>query len=170
MAVIMSAMDIGELGPQDLVYGSMILHHLEPFDEFARTLRAAIRPGGKGYFYENNAASRTMVWFRRHVVGKMWVPKHGDDDEFPLEPHEVDELRKHFTVEQSFPELLYFELASSYLLKGEALGPHQEDRRDAPPLRADPSLQLPPGASSVLAPPYANRRMWTLRTRPIATR
>ena len=120
---VLSAMDIGELGPQDLVYGSMILHHLEPFDEFARTLRAAIRPGGKGYFYENNAASRTMVWFRRHVVGKMWVPKHGDDDEFPLEPDEVDELRKHFTVEQSFPELLYFELASAYLLKGKLSGP-----------------------------------------------
>ena len=102
---VMSAMDIDQLGPQDLVYGSLILHHLEPFDRFARTLRAAIRPGGKGYFYENNAASRTMVWFRRHVVGKLWVPKHGDDDEFPLEPHEVDELRKHFTVEQSFPEL-----------------------------------------------------------------
>jgi SAM-dependent methyltransferase len=111
-------MDIDQLGPQDLVYGSLILHHLEPFADFARTLRRAVRPGGKAYFYENNAASRTMVWFRRHVVGKAWVPKHGDDDEFPLTPDEVDELRKHFTVEQDFPELLYFELASAYLAKG----------------------------------------------------
>ena len=120
---VLSAMDIGQLGPQDLVYGSLILHHLEPFDVFARTLREAIRPGGKGYFYENNAASKTMVWFRRNVVGKAWVPKHGDDDEFPLTPDEVDELRKHFTVEQSFPELLYFELASAYLVKGKLEGP-----------------------------------------------
>jgi 2-polyprenyl-3-methyl-5-hydroxy-6-metoxy-1,4-benzoquinol methylase len=115
---VLSAMDIDQLGAQDLVYGSLILHHLEPFDEFVRRLRAAIRPGGKGYFYENNAASRTMVWFRRNVVGKLWVPKHGDDDEFPLTPDEVDELRKHFTVQQEFPELLYFELASAYLTKG----------------------------------------------------
>jgi 2-polyprenyl-3-methyl-5-hydroxy-6-metoxy-1,4-benzoquinol methylase len=115
---VLSAMEIDQLGPQDLVYGSLILHHLEPFAEFARVLRRTVRPGGKAYFYENNAASRTMVWFRRHVVGKAWVPKHGDDDEFPLTPDEVDELRKHFTVEQDFPELLYFELASAYLVKG----------------------------------------------------
>jgi 2-polyprenyl-3-methyl-5-hydroxy-6-metoxy-1,4-benzoquinol methylase len=123
---IMSATEIDQLGPQDLVYGSLILHHLEPFDVFARTLRAAIRPGGRGYFYENNAASRAMVWFRRNLVGKLWVPKHGDDDEFPLEPHEVDELRKHFTVEQSFPELLYFELASHYLLKDKLSAPSKK--------------------------------------------
>ena len=163
-------MDIGELGPQDFVYGSMILHHLEPFEEFARTLRAAIRPGGKGYFYENNAASRTMVWFRRHVVGKMWVPKHGDDDEFPLEPHEVDELAEALHGGAELPRAPLLRAGVVLPAQGEALGSHQEDRRDAPPLRADPSLQLPPGAPAVLAPPYANRRMWTLRTRPIATR
>jgi 2-polyprenyl-3-methyl-5-hydroxy-6-metoxy-1,4-benzoquinol methylase len=123
---VLSAMDIDQLGPHDLVYGSLILHHLEPFDEFVRRLRIAIRPGGKGYFYENNAASRTMVWFRRHVVGKFWVPKHGDDDEFPLTPDEVDELRKHFTVEQDFPELLYFEMASTYLAKGKLGGPSRK--------------------------------------------
>jgi 2-polyprenyl-3-methyl-5-hydroxy-6-metoxy-1,4-benzoquinol methylase len=120
---VLSAMDIDRLGPQDLVYGSLILHHLEPFEDFVRALRRAVRPGGRGYFYENNAASRTMVWFRRHVVGKAWVPKLGDDDEFPLTPDEVDLLREHFTVEQRFPELLYFELASAYLVKGKLKGP-----------------------------------------------
>ena len=115
---VMSAMEIDQLGPHDLVYGSLILHHLEPFEDFARVLRRTVRPGGKAFFCENNAASRTMIWFRKNLVGKAWIPKRGDDDEFPLTPDEVDELRKHFTVEQEFPELLYFEVASAYLAKG----------------------------------------------------
>jgi 2-polyprenyl-3-methyl-5-hydroxy-6-metoxy-1,4-benzoquinol methylase len=120
---VLSAMDLDQLGPQDLVYGSLILHHLEPFEEFARVLRRTVRPGGKAFFYENNAASRTLVWFRRNVVGRLWIPKHGDEDEFPLTPDEVDELRRHFTVEQDFPELLYFELASAYLTSNRLKGP-----------------------------------------------
>lgn len=120
---LLSALDIDRLGPQDLVYGSMILHHLEPFDEFVRTLRGALRPDGRAFFYENNAASRTMVWCRRHLVGKFGVPKYGDDDEFPLTPDEVDELRRHFTVQQNFPEFLYFELASTYLTHGKLQRP-----------------------------------------------
>jgi 2-polyprenyl-3-methyl-5-hydroxy-6-metoxy-1,4-benzoquinol methylase len=122
-ARVLSAMDIDRLGSHDLVYGSLILHHLEPFDRFARVLRQTIRPGGRGYFWENNAASRTMVWFRQHVVGKLWVPKLGDEEEFPLTPQEVDLLRRHFTVEQGFPELVYFELASAYLAKSKLQQP-----------------------------------------------
>jgi SAM-dependent methyltransferase len=115
---LLSALEIDRLGPQDFVHGSMILHHLEPFDQFACTLRSVVRPNGRGFFYENNAASRTMVWFRQHVVGRFGVPKYGDDEEFPLTPDEVDALRRYFSVEQDFPEFVYFELASMYLTKG----------------------------------------------------
>jgi len=41
-AVQCSAFDIAELGPVDCVFGAMILHHLEPFDEFALVLRATL--------------------------------------------------------------------------------------------------------------------------------
>jgi 2-polyprenyl-3-methyl-5-hydroxy-6-metoxy-1,4-benzoquinol methylase len=115
---LLSALDVDRLGPQELVYGSMILHHLEPFAEFADSLRRALDPHGRAYFYENNGASRTMLWFRANVVGRFGVPKYGDDDEFPLTPAEVDVLRRRFTVEQRFPEFLYLELATTYLLHG----------------------------------------------------
>ena len=117
-AVQCSAFDIQELGPFDFVFGKMILHHLEPFDDFAQILRNTITPGGKAFFYENNAASDLLVWFRNNIVGKFGVPKYGDDDEFPLLPLEVNMLRKRFTVKQDYPRFVFFGLASVYFAKG----------------------------------------------------
>ena len=50
--------------------------------------------------------------------GKYGIPKFGDDEEFPLTPGEIDCLRKHFSVQVVYPELLFFRLVSVYLLKG----------------------------------------------------
>jgi len=50
----MPAQEISKLGKVDFIFGSMILHHIEPFDEFVRFLRNVIKPGGKGFFWENN--------------------------------------------------------------------------------------------------------------------
>ena len=119
------AQEISTLGKVDYVFGSMILHHIEPFEEFARILRDTIKPGGKGFFWENNARSKTIIWFRENIVGKLWVPKYGDPDEFPLTPNEVDELRKYFNIKIEFPELLYFRMISYYLLRGHFTKPFQ---------------------------------------------
>lgn len=115
--VVCDAMAIDELGEFDFVFGSMILHHLEPFPSFARTLRRSVKTGGRAFFYENNAASTLLVWFREHLVGKGWVPKYGDADEFPLTRAEVNVLRERFTVQQEFPKMFFFQLASTYLLR-----------------------------------------------------
>jgi 2-polyprenyl-3-methyl-5-hydroxy-6-metoxy-1,4-benzoquinol methylase len=116
--VEMRAQEIAKLGSVDFIFGSMILHHIEPFAQFARDLRKLLKPGGKGFFWENNARSKTMIWFRQNIVGKLWVPKYGDEDEFPLMPSEVDEIRKYFHVSVEHPELLLFRLVSTYLLRG----------------------------------------------------
>lgn len=110
-----SAVNIADIGPVDFVYGSMILHHLEPFAEFAFGLNAILKR--RAFFYENNAASRLLVWFRENIVGKLWVPKYGDPEEFPLTPQEVDELRRYFTVDIEYPEFCFFRLISAYLLR-----------------------------------------------------
>lgn len=112
-----AAEDIASLGRFDHVFGSMILHHIEPFADFARDLRQAVAPGGTAFFFENSAASRILIWFRSHVVGRFGVAKFGDPEESPLEPREIDALRRHFTVDIEYPELLFFQLASVYLLK-----------------------------------------------------
>ena len=116
--VKMSAQEISKLGTADFIFGSMILHHIEPFHEFASSLRLVIVPGGKGFFWENNARSKIMIWFRQNIVGKLWVPKYGDPDEFPLTPNEVEEISKYFRVEIEYPELLFFRMISAYLFRG----------------------------------------------------
>lgn len=116
--VLMKADEIGGLGSFDFVYGAMILHHIEPFPSFAALLRRSLAPHGRAFFYENSAMSRVLVWFRTHVVGKLWVPKRGDDEEFPLTPGEVDALRHHFDVRVEYPELMFYRLISDYLLRG----------------------------------------------------
>ena len=119
--VKMRAQEISNLGKADFIFGSMILHHIEPFDEFAMILRSVIKQDGKGFFWENNARSKIMIWFRQNIVGKLWVPKYGDPDEFPLTPYEVDEIAKYFCVKVEYPELLLFRLISAYLLRGKCM-------------------------------------------------
>ncbi len=121
--VQLSAFEISKVGPVDFVFGAMILHHLEPFTDFAQELSRTLKPGGKAFFFENNARSELMIWFREHLVGKLWVPKYGDPDEFPLTPTEVDELRKHFEVRVEIPELVLFRLISLYLLRNRMRAP-----------------------------------------------
>lgn len=117
-AVHGSAMDIASFGKADFIFGSMILHHLEPFQDFAAGLGSVLGKTGKAFFWENNARSKIMIWFRKNIVGKLWVPKYGDPDEFPLMPSEVDEIRKHCKVTIEYPTLFYFQLISIYLLRG----------------------------------------------------
>jgi SAM-dependent methyltransferase len=110
------ARDLSGLGPADFIFGSMILHHLEPFAEVAQSLREIV-PSGRGFFYENNSASNVLVWCRNHLVGRYGVPKYGDSEEFPLTPAEVEVLRRHFVVRQEFPEMYFLSHIPHYLLR-----------------------------------------------------
>jgi SAM-dependent methyltransferase len=121
--VQLTAVELPRLGKADFVFGSMILHHLEPFERFVEALRAVLRPDGKAFFWENNARSPVLIWFRRNVVGKLWVPKYGDPDEFPLMPSEVALLRQRFRVRVEIAELVLFRLISLYLLRNHLRAP-----------------------------------------------
>jgi SAM-dependent methyltransferase len=123
--VRLSALELESLGTAHFVFGSMILHHIEPFARLADALRAVLPADGKAFFWENNARSSLMIWFRQHVVGKLWIPKHGDPDEFPLTPGEVAELRRRFIVEIEYPELVLFRMISRYLLRGHCMAPFE---------------------------------------------
>ena len=112
------ALAIDQVGPCDFAFGSMILHHIEPLDQFAAALKRALKPGGKAFFFENNAASDLLIWFRTHIVGKFWVPKYGDPYEFPLTPAEIRMLGGHFKVRTDYPSMYFLELAATYLLRG----------------------------------------------------
>jgi SAM-dependent methyltransferase len=118
--LVANAFDIADLGTFDAVFGSMILHHLEPFANFVDVLHDAIAPQGKAFFYENNAMSKALVWCREHLTGRYGIPKFGDGEEFPLTPKEIDELRRRFIVQVTYPEMLFARMASAYLLRWRA--------------------------------------------------
>lgn len=116
-AVCDSALNIESFGKFDFIFGSMILHHIEPFEDFARALANSLNVGGKGFFYENCAMSRLLMWGRGHIAGHLWIPKFGDPDEYPLTPQEVDCLRRYFRVRVDYPEMCLFRLVLGYLAK-----------------------------------------------------
>jgi 2-polyprenyl-3-methyl-5-hydroxy-6-metoxy-1,4-benzoquinol methylase len=120
--VVADAFDIERLGPFDLVFGKWILHHLEPFSDFARTLRNAVVDDGRGFFYENNGLSGVLLWARAHLAGKYGIPKFGDDEEFPLTPDEIEELRAYFDVEVDVAETYLAQLGAQYLLRSHLMG------------------------------------------------
>jgi SAM-dependent methyltransferase len=117
-AIVASAHDIGEMGAFDFAFGTLVLHHIEPFGSFADLLKQALVPGGKAFFFENNAAIGPLaLWFREHLAGKFWFPKYGDKDEFPLTPAEVKQLGNRFELAVHYPELAYFRLVSHYIFR-----------------------------------------------------
>lgn len=117
-----SALEVDRLGEQfDLVVGSFILHHVEPFDAFAGVLGRAIRPEGRGLFLENNARNPFLMFARRHLAGRFGIPRFGDDEEHPLEAREVALLRRHFgVVEQHYPDLVFLRKLNTYVIRGRA--------------------------------------------------
>lgn len=108
--------DIDSLGQFDFIFGEMILHHIEPFDEFVDSLYNALDKNGKAFFYENSSRSKLLMTARKLLVGKLWIPKHSDDVEYPLEPKEVDLLRNRFETTVEYPYLHYFRMMTTHLL------------------------------------------------------
>ncbi|MEB3285519.1 MAG: class I SAM-dependent methyltransferase [Candidatus Sericytochromatia bacterium] len=112
------ALQVAKYGPFDRMFGAMILHHVEPFDALVSALDNALAMDGRAFFFENNAGiGRLALWFRAHLAGKGWFPKHGDPDEFPLTGREVAQLRERFAVRVVFPELALFRLVSHYIFR-----------------------------------------------------
>jgi SAM-dependent methyltransferase len=114
-----NALEADRFGPVEFVFGSFILHHVEPFPAFAETLSRTLAPYGRGFFWENNSP-QLLIWCRNHLVGRYGIPKFGDADEQPLSSAEIDELRRFFRVDVKYPELYLARLVSTYLLGGRA--------------------------------------------------
>ncbi|MBI4049450.1 MAG: class I SAM-dependent methyltransferase [Candidatus Doudnabacteria bacterium] len=115
-ARLINAYALSSLNRQfDLIVGRFILHHLEPFDEFVPIMQALVKPGGWMVFLENNARNKILMFFRRYVVGRFGVRKIGDAEEHPLEPKEIDLLKKNFKeVVVSYPRLMLLDLVGVY--------------------------------------------------------
>ena len=102
----------------DLITGRFVLHHIEPFGQFVDVLDTMLRDKGRGLFMENNSRNPFLMIARKYLAGRMGIPKYGDDDEYPLEPREIEMLEKRFKrVTQHFPDLICFRKLDTYLFR-----------------------------------------------------
>lgn len=115
----------------DHVVGTFVLHHLEPFEEFAAVLGRILKSGGTAFFYENSSRNRILMLFRRLVPGRFGTPRHSDAEEYPLEPSEIDVLRRTFArVEVRYPAFVVFHYAGEYLFRSRPSAVRVLDRLD----------------------------------------
>jgi 2-polyprenyl-3-methyl-5-hydroxy-6-metoxy-1,4-benzoquinol methylase len=114
----LDALDLNQLETTySLVVGRFVLHHIEPFSELVEVLNTILEPGGRGIFLENNARNKLLILARNHLVGRLGIPKHGDDDEHPLTAEEINALRTRFDVQCHFPELVLLKKINTYILQ-----------------------------------------------------
>jgi len=100
----------------DLVVGRFVLHHIEPFVEFADALDEVLSASGEGLFLENSSRNPLLMFCREHLAGQFGIPKYGDDEEYPLTPDEIEVLRTFFDVTVYRPELVFLQMINPYLI------------------------------------------------------
>lgn len=101
----------------DLAFGACVLHHVQIPTAMAQLSRV-LKPGGKAAFVENSARNPLLMMARRYLVGRMGIPRYGDDHEHPLRAADFDTMRRHFagTVTVHYPEFVFFRLVDFYVL------------------------------------------------------
>ena len=103
----------------DMAFGSCVIHHVE-IDKAAQQLGRVLKPGGHAVFIENSNRNPLLMLARSRLVGRLGVPKYGDDDEeHPLRDDEIALLRQHFpgTVQVHYPALVLFRLVDFYVFR-----------------------------------------------------
>jgi 2-polyprenyl-3-methyl-5-hydroxy-6-metoxy-1,4-benzoquinol methylase len=116
-----TSLDSSACGEVDLLVGKFVLHHLEPFELNVDILSRTLSPAGRCVFWENSSANSLLMFARKHIIGRFGVPKFGDTAEYPLSKSELCVLKRKFNVKVLHPELVFFQLASAYLLRSEKL-------------------------------------------------
>lgn len=128
VAVNAQIMDLHQLdfpdGFFDIVYGSAVLHHLDP-RECGREFGRVLRPGGIGFFQkepcDRNAVLRLadlVVFGRRGGTRRrqrlLFLKRLGSEDEAPLSRQFEDELRQSFPgdVQILHSEFVFFQKLS----------------------------------------------------------
>lgn len=95
----------------DLVVGKNILHHIPEIGDAGEQIRRVMKTGGRAIFYELSANNPVLLFFRRHVIGKIQlIPKLGTPDEHPLTRDEVETLSFIFQnrCRISYPKFRFF--------------------------------------------------------------
>jgi SAM-dependent methyltransferase len=109
----------------DIIYGTMILHHID-CSIVSKEVYRCLKPNGLAFFKENSDRNPILRFFRRTLFGKpgevqrqafLCFKRKGTSDEYPLTDEEIDEFRQVFgkqNVKLFFEEFVFFNCFSSF--------------------------------------------------------
>lgn len=101
----------------DVIVGRFILHHLD-VGEAAAEIARVLRPGGRAVFAENSGRNRLLMLARRHVAGRLGVPRLGTDDEHPLSAADAAAIGNPFSsIELRYPVFEFFTIFDRQVLR-----------------------------------------------------
>jgi SAM-dependent methyltransferase len=104
----------------DVIYGTMILHHID-CSIVSKELYRCLKPNGIAFFKENSDRNPILRFFRRAFFGKpgeiqkqkfLFFKRGGSSDEYPLTDEEIDEFRQIFgkqNIKLFFPDFVFFQ-------------------------------------------------------------
>jgi ubiquinone/menaquinone biosynthesis C-methylase UbiE len=100
----------------DVVVGAFILHHVHLIPT-AKQVRRVMTRGARAAFIETTAFNPLLMFFRQRIIGRMGVPKHGSEDEHPLDKRQIAQLDEIFPgdVQVHCPLLVFARLAPAYI-------------------------------------------------------
>ena len=102
-------------GEFDALFGAFALHHLE-LDVALPALARALRRGGRFSFLETSAANPLLMFGRRHLAGRVGIPKFGSADEAPLGRESLNKIRDQLgAMTITYPDFAFFQILGLYL-------------------------------------------------------
>lgn len=103
--------------PFDRIFGRFALHHVD-CAAVGPQLARLLKPSGRAVFVETMDSNPVLRLARRHLVGRLGVPRYGTLDEHPLTNVDLETLRRAFgTLRLEVPELTFFRIADRQLLR-----------------------------------------------------
>ena len=102
----------------DRLAGRFALHHVD-VQAVAPQLASVLLAGGSGAFLETMGTFPVFPVLRRHVTGRVGIPRLGTDDEHPLTSVDLDVLREAFggAVECRVGEAFFLRLFDRQVLQ-----------------------------------------------------
>lgn len=83
------------VGQYEGIVGHLVLHHVD-IRSVAPALASVLCTGGRAAFVETTCDNPLLAWARKHLTGRLGIPRYGSLDEHPLNRRDRDFIRTCF--------------------------------------------------------------------------
>lgn len=96
----------------DVVYGNMILHHLEDKSSAIQNVKRILRQGGYAIFRDTSASNPVLNLARNKIIGRFGTKKIGSTDEHPISYEGIEQIRREVdNINHYYPEMFLWRLS-----------------------------------------------------------